>query len=192
MHVVGPTCQSTVSAAPLQSGWCRTTLVTVHAMLQITLVDKSDRFVFKPLLYELVNGTAQSWEVAPTFAQLLAPYPIQFIQVCGKCLSPSSCNTCATATANRMDLTAVQLVLCNLCAVILCCLLFIRVPAGVLVSPELLFLQADVTRKIIVARHQQTAPEAKAGPGRNSAICELLCCPLCQPMGCTGASTLAP
>eukprot|EP00878_Enallax_costatus_P046771 GHUV01057055.1.p1 GENE.GHUV01057055.1~~GHUV01057055.1.p1 ORF type:complete len:229 (+),score=75.83 GHUV01057055.1:759-1445(+) len=47
---------------------------------KITLIDKGDRFVFKPLLYELVNGTAQSWEVAPTYAQLLAPYPIQFIQ----------------------------------------------------------------------------------------------------------------
>lgn len=56
----------------------------VHvAVLQITLIDKSDRFVFKPLLYELINGTAQSWEVAPTFSQLLAPYPIQFLQVRG-------------------------------------------------------------------------------------------------------------
>jgi NADH dehydrogenase FAD-containing subunit len=48
---------------------------------QITLVDQGERFIFKPLLYELLNGTAQPWEVAPTFAQLLAPYPIQFVQV---------------------------------------------------------------------------------------------------------------
>jgi NADH dehydrogenase FAD-containing subunit len=48
---------------------------------QITLVDQGERFTFKPLLYELLNGTAQPWEVAPTFAQLLAPYPIQFVQV---------------------------------------------------------------------------------------------------------------
>eukprot|EP00879_Flechtneria_rotunda_P005955 GHRR01006261.1.p1 GENE.GHRR01006261.1~~GHRR01006261.1.p1 ORF type:complete len:631 (+),score=240.17 GHRR01006261.1:87-1979(+) len=47
---------------------------------KITLIDQSDRFIFKPLLYELLNGTAQSWEVAPTFTQLLAPYPIQFVQ----------------------------------------------------------------------------------------------------------------
>eukprot|EP00775_Hariotina_reticulata_P005705 gene5705-5945_t len=46
----------------------------------ITLVDQSDRFTFKPLLYELLNGTAQAGEVAPTFTQLLAPYPIQFVQ----------------------------------------------------------------------------------------------------------------
>jgi hypothetical protein len=49
--------------------------------LQVTLIDQGERFIFKPLLYELINGTAQSWEVAPTFAQLLAPYPIQFVQV---------------------------------------------------------------------------------------------------------------
>jgi NADH dehydrogenase FAD-containing subunit len=49
--------------------------------LQVTLIDQSDRFVFKPLLYELLNGTALPEEVAPTFAQLLAPYPVQFIQV---------------------------------------------------------------------------------------------------------------
>lgn len=47
---------------------------------KVTLIDQGERFVFKPLLYELLNGTAQPWEVAPTFAQLLAPYPIQFVQ----------------------------------------------------------------------------------------------------------------
>jgi hypothetical protein len=49
--------------------------------VQVTLIDQGERFIFKPLLYELINGTAQAWEVAPTFAQLLAPYPIQFVQV---------------------------------------------------------------------------------------------------------------
>lgn len=49
----------------------------------MTLIDQGERFVFKPLLYELLNGTAQPWEVAPTFAQLLAPYPVQFVQVRG-------------------------------------------------------------------------------------------------------------
>lgn len=63
---------------------CFTVSVMLHIYrypLQITLVDQGERFIFKPLLYELLNGTAQSWEVAPTFAQLLAPYPIQFVQV---------------------------------------------------------------------------------------------------------------
>ncbi|KAG2435818.1 hypothetical protein HXX76_007013 [Chlamydomonas incerta] len=47
---------------------------------QITLVDQSDRFVFKPLLYELINGAASADEVSPSFGQLLAPYPIRFVQ----------------------------------------------------------------------------------------------------------------
>jgi hypothetical protein len=55
----------------------------MYVCMQITLVDQGERFTFKPLLYELLNGTAQSWEVAPTYAQLLAPYPIQFVQVGG-------------------------------------------------------------------------------------------------------------
>ncbi|KAG2494467.1 hypothetical protein HYH03_007519 [Edaphochlamys debaryana] len=47
---------------------------------QVTLVDQSERFVFKPLLYELIGGTATAEEVAPPFAQLLAPYPVRFVQ----------------------------------------------------------------------------------------------------------------
>lgn len=49
--------------------------------LQITLVDRTERFVFKPLLYELIQGTATSDEVAPRFDQLLAPYATNFVQV---------------------------------------------------------------------------------------------------------------
>jgi hypothetical protein len=37
--------------------------------------------VFKPLLYELLNSTAGEGEVAPRYDQLLAPYPINFVQV---------------------------------------------------------------------------------------------------------------
>jgi NADH dehydrogenase FAD-containing subunit len=48
---------------------------------QVTLIDQSDRFVFKPLLYELLNGAASADEVAPTFSQLLAPYSVNFVQV---------------------------------------------------------------------------------------------------------------
>lgn len=48
----------------------------------MTLIDQSERFVFKPLLYDFVAGTAKAWEVAPYFQQLLAPYNINFLQVC--------------------------------------------------------------------------------------------------------------
>ncbi len=44
-------------------------------------MDQQERFTFKPLLYELLNGGANEAEVAPSFAQLTAPYPIRFVQV---------------------------------------------------------------------------------------------------------------
>ena len=33
---------------------------------RVTLVDRSDRFVFLPMLYEVTTGQASCWEVAPT------------------------------------------------------------------------------------------------------------------------------
>ncbi|MBD2178658.1 NAD(P)/FAD-dependent oxidoreductase [Pseudanabaena sp. FACHB-1998] len=49
-------------------------------MPEIILVDKSDRFLFTPFLYELVTSELQEWEVAPSFAELLADTGIQFVQ----------------------------------------------------------------------------------------------------------------
>ncbi len=48
--------------------------------IDITLVDRSNRFVFLPLLYELAVGDAGMDEVAPTFRSLLASTGIQFVQ----------------------------------------------------------------------------------------------------------------
>ncbi|MBW4418058.1 MAG: NAD(P)/FAD-dependent oxidoreductase [Myxacorys californica WJT36-NPBG1] len=47
---------------------------------EITLIDQRDRFVFSPLLYELVTGEMQSWEVAPPYEELLAGTGIRFKQ----------------------------------------------------------------------------------------------------------------
>lgn len=47
---------------------------------RITLIDKSDRFLFSPLLYELITEEMQSWEIAPPFAELLANTGIVFQQ----------------------------------------------------------------------------------------------------------------
>jgi demethylphylloquinone reductase len=47
---------------------------------KIILVDKSDRFVFTPLLYELLTGEMTAWEVAPTFQDLLQGTNIEFRQ----------------------------------------------------------------------------------------------------------------
>ena len=47
---------------------------------QITLVDRQERFVFAPLLYELLTGELEDWEVAPRFQDLLPPESVQFRQ----------------------------------------------------------------------------------------------------------------
>lgn len=47
---------------------------------EIVLVDRSDRFLFSPLLYELLTGELQTWEIAPPFVELLASSGIRFCQ----------------------------------------------------------------------------------------------------------------
>lgn len=45
---------------------------------EITLVDQRDRFLFSPLLYELVTGELQSWEIAPPYEELLVNTGVRF------------------------------------------------------------------------------------------------------------------
>ncbi|HBL58065.1 MAG TPA: FAD-dependent oxidoreductase [Cyanobacteria bacterium UBA8803] len=47
---------------------------------EIILVDRQDRFVFLPLLYELLTGELQTWEIAPPFEELLANTGVRFTQ----------------------------------------------------------------------------------------------------------------
>lgn len=47
---------------------------------EIVLVDQSDRFVFTPLLYELLTGELQAWEVAPNFSEIFRNTNIRFCQ----------------------------------------------------------------------------------------------------------------
>ncbi|NJP09211.1 MAG: NAD(P)/FAD-dependent oxidoreductase [Leptolyngbyaceae cyanobacterium RU_5_1] len=47
---------------------------------EIVLVDRSDRFLFSPLLYELMTGELQTWEIAPPFEELLAGTGVRFYQ----------------------------------------------------------------------------------------------------------------
>ncbi len=47
---------------------------------EIVLVDKSDRFLFLPLLYELLTRELQSWEIAPPFAEILYNTGVRFCQ----------------------------------------------------------------------------------------------------------------
>lgn len=56
---------------------------------QVLLVDQSERFVFKPMLYELLSGEVDAWEIAPRFADLLANTGVQFFKDRVKLLCPS-------------------------------------------------------------------------------------------------------
>ncbi|PSB58890.1 NAD(P)/FAD-dependent oxidoreductase [Chamaesiphon polymorphus] len=47
---------------------------------EITLIDRHSNFVFTPLLYELITGEMQGWEIAPPFAELLKGTDIRFVQ----------------------------------------------------------------------------------------------------------------
>ncbi|XP_038979202.1 alternative NAD(P)H-ubiquinone oxidoreductase C1, chloroplastic/mitochondrial-like [Phoenix dactylifera] len=55
---------------------------------QVLLVDQSDRFVFKPLLYELLSGEVDDWEIAPSFTDLLRNTSVQFVKDRVKLLRP--------------------------------------------------------------------------------------------------------
>jgi NADH:ubiquinone reductase (non-electrogenic) len=47
---------------------------------EITLIDQRDRFLFAPMLYELVTGELQTWEIAPPYEELLINTGIRFHQ----------------------------------------------------------------------------------------------------------------
>jgi demethylphylloquinone reductase len=47
---------------------------------ELLLIDQRDRFLFSPLLYELITGELQSWEIAPPYTELLANTGVRFCQ----------------------------------------------------------------------------------------------------------------
>ncbi|NEQ44175.1 MAG: NAD(P)/FAD-dependent oxidoreductase [Leptolyngbya sp. SIOISBB] len=53
---------------------------STHEAVEIVLIDQRDRFLFAPLLYELVTGELATWEVAPPYAELLTDTRIRFLQ----------------------------------------------------------------------------------------------------------------
>ena len=63
-------------------------LATVQALLaqsvgtSVILIDEGKRFLFKPLLYELLSGELQLWEVAPKYSDLAAELGFIFLQEC--------------------------------------------------------------------------------------------------------------
>ncbi|MGB7443268.1 MAG: NAD(P)/FAD-dependent oxidoreductase [Coleofasciculaceae cyanobacterium] len=51
-----------------------------HQKPEIVLVDKNDRFLFLPLLYELLTSELQTWEIAPPYEELLINTGVRFTQ----------------------------------------------------------------------------------------------------------------
>jgi NADH dehydrogenase len=47
---------------------------------KMILVEQNDRFLFTPLLYELITGELQPWEIAPSYHKLLSGTEIAFYQ----------------------------------------------------------------------------------------------------------------
>jgi len=56
---------------------------------QVLLVDQSEDFVFKPMLYELLSGEVDAWEIAPSFKDLLENTNVKFVKDKVKILKPS-------------------------------------------------------------------------------------------------------
>ncbi len=63
-------------------------LATVQALLNksngtsVILIDEGHRFLFKPLLYELLSSELQLWEVAPLYSDLASELGFIFLQEC--------------------------------------------------------------------------------------------------------------
>ena len=51
-----------------------------HPEIPVVLVEPRERFVFQPLLYELLSGELQPWEVAPDFRRLTASLGVSWLQ----------------------------------------------------------------------------------------------------------------
>ncbi|MFN9401465.1 MAG: NAD(P)/FAD-dependent oxidoreductase, partial [Dolichospermum sp.] len=75
---------------------------------EIILVDQSDRFVFSPLLYELLTRELQTWEIAPPYSELLEGTGIQFYQ---STVSAIDINQQTVQLANKSELNYDRLVL---------------------------------------------------------------------------------
>jgi NADH dehydrogenase len=48
--------------------------------VEITLVDRNDRFLFTPMAYELLTGEVETWEIAPLYSEILGHRDVKFVQ----------------------------------------------------------------------------------------------------------------
>ena len=88
-------------------------LATVESLLAnsdgtpIILIDQSPRFVFKPLLYELLSKELQLWEVAPEYSYLASELGFIFLQ---ECVVDIDDQARKLITSSKTELTYSQLV----------------------------------------------------------------------------------
>ena len=75
---------------------------------EIILIDRNDRFLFSPLLYELLTVELQTWEIAPPFSELLANTGVRFLQANITGIDPQ---TRQVHLENRPSLTCDRLVI---------------------------------------------------------------------------------
>ena len=55
-------------------------LAARHQHPPILLIEPRERFLFLPLLYELLSGELRSWEIAPSYDRLLAGHGVGWLQ----------------------------------------------------------------------------------------------------------------
>ena len=77
---------------------------------QIILIEPRSRFVFLPLLYELLSGELQAWEVAPSYKSLLSERGISVIE---EFVEKIDANKKQVITSSGLILQYSQVVVCT-------------------------------------------------------------------------------
>eukprot|EP00252_Welwitschia_mirabilis_P007825 TRINITY_DN19544_c0_g1_i1.p1 TRINITY_DN19544_c0_g1~~TRINITY_DN19544_c0_g1_i1.p1 ORF type:complete len:549 (+),score=102.72 TRINITY_DN19544_c0_g1_i1:175-1821(+) len=68
---------------------------------QVLLVDQSDRFVYKPMLYDFLTGDVDAWEIAPYFRDLLSNTSVQHLKDKVNAIYPSNISGYHRLSASR-------------------------------------------------------------------------------------------
>ena len=59
-------------------------LKRLNPSLPILVVDSESKFIFKPLMYEVLSKELRMWEVAPEFSHIFSDVGITFLRNCLK------------------------------------------------------------------------------------------------------------
>src|SRR5438270_11851316 len=61
------------------------TALDLAGLVEVTLINEEDHFLFKPMLYEYLSGEVEAWHIAPDCKELLGD-AVSFIQGCVKAI----------------------------------------------------------------------------------------------------------